>query len=58
MYPLFIYLSIWPQLKVFFWVKSGTEFGEPSRDQNIGETHLPYSVFLDYTLSLAKTKYK
>jgi hypothetical protein len=38
--------------------QDGTPLGAPDRVENIGETQLPYSVFLDYALSIADTKYR
>eukprot|EP00092_Neocalanus_flemingeri_P026076 GFUD01028261.1.p1 GENE.GFUD01028261.1~~GFUD01028261.1.p1 ORF type:complete len:722 (-),score=173.26 GFUD01028261.1:264-2429(-) len=39
-------------------IPGGTGLGDPDRIENIGETQLPYSVFLDYVLSLGETKFK
>ena len=32
--------------------------GQPSRVERLGETQLPYSVFLDYVLSLGENKFR
>ena len=42
--------------KVIF--QGGFVLGEPHRTECLGETQLPYSVFLDFVLSLGDTKYK
>jgi len=39
-------------------IPGGTGLGDPDKIENIGETQLPYSVFLDYILSLGETKFK
>ena len=39
-------------------IQSSSVLGQPERKENIGETQLPYSVFLDYIVSLAETKFK
>merc|ERR1711953_1478697 len=36
----------------------GSVLGEPSRVETLGETQLPYSVFLDYVLSLGENKFR
>ena len=38
--------------------QGGFVLGEPERIESLGETQLPYSVFLDFVLSLGDTKYK
>jgi len=38
--------------------QGGTALGKPDRVEHLGETQIPYSVFLDYLLSLGETKYK
>jgi len=43
---------------IHLYIQDGTPLGSPSRVENVGETQLPYSVFLDYVLSLAETKYR
>ena len=32
--------------------------GEPKKVERLGETQLPYSVFLDYVLSLGENKFR
>merc|ERR1712243_182034 len=39
-------------------VQGGTGLGDPDRIENLGETQLPYSVFLDFVLSLGENKFK
>jgi len=39
-------------------IPGGTGLGDPDRIENIGETQLPYSVYLDYILSIGETKFK
>ena len=38
--------------------QGGFVLGEPQRIESLGETQLPYSVFLDFILSLGDSKYK
>merc|ERR1712089_20863 len=38
--------------------QGGTGLGDPDRIENLGETQLPYSVFLDFVLSLGENKFK
>merc|ERR1711910_138516 len=38
--------------------EGGTSLGDPDKIEIIGDTQLPYSVFLDYILSLGETKFK
>merc|ERR1712048_202341 len=41
------------------WKEGKTESGpSPDRVESVGETQLPFSVFLDYVLSLSDTKFK
>ena len=47
--------SLFKLLKLF---QDSCDVGDPGRQETIGETQLPYSVFLDYILSLAETKFK
>jgi len=39
-------------------VPGSTGLGEPDRIENLGETQLPYSVFLDYLLTIGENKFK
>jgi len=39
-------------------IPGGTGLGDPDQIESVGETQLPYSVFLDYILSLGETKFK
>ena len=38
--------------------QGGSVLGQPSRVETLGETQLPYSVFLDYVLSLGENKFR
>ena len=38
--------------------QGGCVLGDPHKVESIGDTQLPYSVFLDYVLSLGDSKYK
>jgi len=39
-------------------VPGSTGLGEPDRIEKLGETQLPYSVFLDYLLTIGENKFK
>jgi len=39
-------------------VPGSTGLGDPDRIENLGDTQLPYSVFLDYLLTLGENKFK
>jgi len=39
-------------------VPGSTGLGEPDRIENLGDTQLPYSVFLDYLLTIGENKFK
>ena len=38
--------------------QGGTVLGSPDRVESVGVTQIPYSIFLDYILSLGETKFK
>ena len=38
--------------------QGGSVLGQPSRVETLGETQLPYSVFLDYVLTLGENKFR
>jgi len=39
-------------------IPGASVLGQPSRVERLGETQLPYSVFLDYVLSLGENKFR
>ena len=45
-------------LKLLYFFQGGSVLGEPQKIESLGETQLPYSVFLDYILSIGDTKFK
>ena len=41
-----------------FFLQCGTVLGEPNRVVNLGETFIPYQVFLDYVLGLGESTFR
>jgi hypothetical protein len=39
-------------------LQCGTVLGEPNRVVNLGETFIPYQVFLDYVLGLGESTFR
>lgn len=52
----------WNQLEIFFFnnifiFQGGTELQDPQKVEKVGETYLPYSVFLEYINGLGTSNF-
>jgi hypothetical protein len=45
-------------IKMIFFSQGGTILGEATQVINLGETFIPYQVFLEYVLGLGETTFR